>query len=137
MCFRNIAIHQKPHTVLRRLAVQMRTVFGGAPCLKLSVDGYKLLPAPPLRGGAVRRCDAYLFPQPFVSVRQVLSYDFSRFCRSVINGRSAGGRSLAARAITCRCANRPYLPLRATHQPTPRTLRMLSAPSFLRSAWMR
>ena len=40
MCFRNIAIHQKPHTVLRRPAVQMRTVFGGAPCLKLSVDGY-------------------------------------------------------------------------------------------------
>ena len=27
--------------------------------------------------------------------------------------------------------------LRATHQPTPRTLRMLSAPSFLRRAWMR
>ena len=26
---------------------------------------------------------------------------------------------------------------RATHQPTPRTLRMLSAPSFLRRAWMR
>ena len=36
-----IAIHRKPHTVLRRLAVQMRTVFGDAPCLKLSVDGYK------------------------------------------------------------------------------------------------
>jgi len=25
---------------LRRLAVQMRTVFGDAPCLKLSVEGY-------------------------------------------------------------------------------------------------
>ena len=36
-----IAIHRKPHTVLRRLAVQPRTVFGDAPCLKLSVDGYK------------------------------------------------------------------------------------------------
>ena len=36
----NIAIHRKPHTVLRRLAVQLRTVFGDAPCLKLSVDGY-------------------------------------------------------------------------------------------------
>ena len=35
-----IAIHRKPHTVLRRLAVQLRTVFGDAPCLKLSVDGY-------------------------------------------------------------------------------------------------
>ena len=35
-----IAIHRKPHTVLRRLAVQPRTVFGDAPCLKLSVDGY-------------------------------------------------------------------------------------------------
>ena len=35
-----IAIHRKPHTVLRRLAVQKRTVFGDAPCLKLSVDGY-------------------------------------------------------------------------------------------------
>ena len=39
--FHYIAIHRKPHTVLRRLAVQMRTVFGDAPCLKLSVDGYK------------------------------------------------------------------------------------------------
>ena len=38
--FRFIAIHRKPHTVLRRLAVQLRTVFGDAPCLKLSVDGY-------------------------------------------------------------------------------------------------
>ena len=28
------------YTVLRRLAVQPRTVFGDAPCLKLSVDGY-------------------------------------------------------------------------------------------------
>ena len=35
-----IAIHRKPHTVLRRFAVQPRTVFGDAPCLKLSVDGY-------------------------------------------------------------------------------------------------
>ena len=35
-----IAIHRKPHTVLRRLAVQPRTVFDDAPCLKLSVDGY-------------------------------------------------------------------------------------------------
>ena len=35
-----IAIHRKPHTVLRCLAVQLRTVFGDAPCLKLSVDGY-------------------------------------------------------------------------------------------------
>ena len=35
-----IAIHRKPHTVLRRFAVQPRTVFSGAPCLKLSVDGY-------------------------------------------------------------------------------------------------
>ena len=35
-----IAIHRKPHTVLRRLAVQPRTAFGDAPCLKLSVDGY-------------------------------------------------------------------------------------------------
>ena len=38
----NIAIHRKPHTVLRRFAVQPRTVFSGAPCLKLSVDGYML-----------------------------------------------------------------------------------------------
>ena len=38
--FSCIAIHRKPHTVLRRLAVQPRTVFGDAPCLKLSVDGY-------------------------------------------------------------------------------------------------
>ena len=37
-----IAIHRKPHTVLRRLAVQPRTAFGDAPCLKLSVDGYIL-----------------------------------------------------------------------------------------------
>ena len=37
----DIAIHRKPHTVLRRFAVQPRTVFSGAPCLKLSVDGYK------------------------------------------------------------------------------------------------
>ena len=37
-----IAIHRKPHTVLRRLAVQKRTVFGDAPCLKLSVDGYSI-----------------------------------------------------------------------------------------------
>ncbi|MFC2503017.1 MAG: hypothetical protein ACFN4D_03010 [Cardiobacterium sp.] len=37
-----IAIHRKPHTVLRRLTVQPRTVFGDAPCLKLSVDGYKI-----------------------------------------------------------------------------------------------
>ncbi len=36
-----ITIHRKPHTVLGRLAVQPRTVFGDAPCLKLSVDGYK------------------------------------------------------------------------------------------------
>ena len=36
-----IAIHRKPHTVLRRLAVQLRTVFGDAPCLKPPVDGYK------------------------------------------------------------------------------------------------
>ena len=35
-----IAIHRKPHTVLRRFAVQPRTAFSGAPCLKLSVDGY-------------------------------------------------------------------------------------------------
>ncbi|MFC2503856.1 MAG: hypothetical protein ACFN4D_07400 [Cardiobacterium sp.] len=35
-----IAIHRKPHTVLRRFAVQLRTAFSGAPCLKLSVDGY-------------------------------------------------------------------------------------------------
>ena len=40
---RYIAIHRKPHTVLRRLAVQPRTVFGDAPCLKLSVDGYNAL----------------------------------------------------------------------------------------------
>ena len=38
-----IAIHRKPHTVLRRFAVQPRTVFSGAPCLKLSVDGYNNL----------------------------------------------------------------------------------------------
>ena len=38
--YRVIAIHRKPHTVLRRFAVQPRTVFSGAPCLKLSVDGY-------------------------------------------------------------------------------------------------
>ena len=37
-----IAIPRKPHTVLRRLAVQPRTVFGDAPCLKLSVDGYSV-----------------------------------------------------------------------------------------------
>ena len=37
----NIAIHRKPHTVLRRFAVQPRTVFSGAPCLKLSVDDYR------------------------------------------------------------------------------------------------
>ena len=37
----SIAIHRKPHTVLRRLAVQPRTVFGDVPCLKLSVDGYE------------------------------------------------------------------------------------------------
>ena len=36
----SIAIHRKPHTVLRRLAVQLRTVFGDAPCLKLSVYRY-------------------------------------------------------------------------------------------------
>ena len=36
----SIAIHRKPHTVLRRFAVQPRTAFSGAPCLKLSVDGY-------------------------------------------------------------------------------------------------
>ena len=36
----HIAIHRKPHTVLRRFAVQPRTVFSGAPCLKLSVDGH-------------------------------------------------------------------------------------------------
>ena len=35
-----IAIHRKPHTVLRRFAAQPRTVFSGAPCLKLSEDGY-------------------------------------------------------------------------------------------------
>ena len=35
-----IAIHRKPHTVLRRFAVQPRTIFSDAPCLKLSVDGY-------------------------------------------------------------------------------------------------
>ena len=35
-----IAIHRKPHTVLRCLVVQPRTVFDNAPCLKLSVDGY-------------------------------------------------------------------------------------------------
>ena len=50
-----IAIHRKPHTVLRRRpgtrkieepffretrAVQRRTAFSGAPCLKLSVYGY-------------------------------------------------------------------------------------------------
>ena len=49
---KNIAIHRKPHTVLRRLAVQKRTVFGDAPCLKLSVDGYinlKTLPMPKSR----------------------------------------------------------------------------------------
>ena len=38
-----IAIHRKLHTVLRCLAVQMRTVFGSAPCLKLSVYRYKSL----------------------------------------------------------------------------------------------
>ena len=37
-----IAIHRKPHTVLRCLAVQPRTVFDNAPCLKLSVDGYTI-----------------------------------------------------------------------------------------------
>ena len=37
---RRIAIHRKLHTVLRRLTVQPRTVFGDASCLKLSVDGY-------------------------------------------------------------------------------------------------
>ncbi|MFC2504357.1 MAG: hypothetical protein ACFN4D_10010, partial [Cardiobacterium sp.] len=42
-----IAIHRKPHTVLRRLAVQLRTVFGDAPCLKLSVDGYICGRVPP------------------------------------------------------------------------------------------
>ena len=36
-----IAIHRKPHTVLRRFAVQPRTVFSDAPCLRLSVYGYK------------------------------------------------------------------------------------------------
>ena len=35
-----LAIHRKPHTVLPR-AIQPRTVFSGAPCLKLSVDGYR------------------------------------------------------------------------------------------------
>ena len=35
-----IAVHRKPHTALRRFAVQPRTVFSGAPCLKLSVNGY-------------------------------------------------------------------------------------------------
>jgi len=39
--FLSIAIHRKLHTVLRRLAVQKRTVFGDAPCLKLSVYRYK------------------------------------------------------------------------------------------------
>jgi len=45
--------------VLRRLAVQMRTAFGGAPCLKLSVDGYtfEVFPVPCLRGtGFGLRC---------------------------------------------------------------------------------
>ena len=51
----NIAIHRKPHAVLRRLmgtlkiaalflretrAVQLRTAFSDASCLKLSVNGY-------------------------------------------------------------------------------------------------
>jgi len=36
-----MAIHRKPHTVLRRFAVLNCTVFSGAPCLKLSVNGYK------------------------------------------------------------------------------------------------
>ena len=35
----------KASTVLRRFAVQPRTVFSGAPCLKLSVDGYTRTPA--------------------------------------------------------------------------------------------
>ena len=35
-----IAFHRKFHTVLRCLAVQPRTVFGSAPCLKFSVKGY-------------------------------------------------------------------------------------------------
>ena len=55
-----IAIHRKPHTVLRRLtghpkkmakpffretrAVQPRTVFSGAPCLKFSADDYNNRP---------------------------------------------------------------------------------------------
>ena len=43
----HIAIHRKPHTVLRRFAVQPRTVFSGAPCLKLSVDDYIRLPSKP------------------------------------------------------------------------------------------
>ena len=36
----NIAIHAKPCTVLRRLAVQKRTVFGGAPCTELCAYRY-------------------------------------------------------------------------------------------------
>jgi len=36
----NIAIPRKPHTALHLLAVQMRTVFVDATCLKLSVEGY-------------------------------------------------------------------------------------------------
>ena len=46
-----LAIHRKPHTVLPR-AIQPRTAFSGAPCLKLSVDGYinlKTLPMPKSR----------------------------------------------------------------------------------------
>ena len=35
-----IAIHAKPCTVLRRLAVQKRTVFGGAPCTEPCVYRY-------------------------------------------------------------------------------------------------
>ena len=49
-----MAIHRKFHTVLRRFAVQKRTVFSGAPCLKLSVYRYKALTAS-ATGPAVRR----------------------------------------------------------------------------------
>ena len=35
-----LAIHRKPHAMLRCLAVQMRTVFGGVPCPKFLAYHY-------------------------------------------------------------------------------------------------
>ena len=94
-CGRNvIAIPRKPHTVLRRLAVQPRTVFGDAPCLKFSVDGY-----------SVRRQVLDVVSDLFKDARQVVVGNGEGMALAMA-GRRGGKDDGGERAGVRRCARR-------------------------------